>query len=476
MRRMKPLAAHPLTATQIAAITALLGSAHLRTPQDLAALDPGIDPHNFGACLLVRPGSTAEVAAILAYCHAERIAVVPQGGRTGLSGGAITQRGQIAVSLERLDRIEVLDADQRSAVVGAGVKLGVLAARAATVGLSPGIDLGARDSATLGGLVSTNAGGNEAFRYGTMRERVLGLECVLADGTVITELGQVRKRNEGLAVERLLIGAEGTLGIVTRVALELVPARSPVATAMVALTSLTQAVALARHLRTPALVALEIMSGNHALAVVRSLGLIELAPLAAHPWLVLVEVEATSDEQAESLLVDLLGSASEQELLTDALLAQSETQRHAMWRVREDWAVDRERPGGLWYDISVPLSAMADYVARVIARVEALGASLEVFVIGHLADGNLHVTVNAPYPVSERYEAIAPLVTDELTALGGSFSAEHGIGVEKQATLLRLVSPAKLALMRSVKRAYDPHGIMNPGKVLPTESTAPSAG
>jgi FAD/FMN-containing dehydrogenase len=476
MHCMTPVTTTPLKATQVAAITALLGSTQIRTPQDLAALDPGIDPHNFGACLLVRPGSTAEVAAVLAYCHAERIPVVPQGGRTGLSGGAITQHGQVALSLERLDRIEVLDADQRSAVVGAGVKLGVLAAKAAAVGLSPGIDLGARDSATLGGLVSTNAGGNEAFRYGTMRERVLGLECVLADGTVITELGQVRKRNEGLAVERLLIGAEGTLGVVTRVALELVPARRAVATAVLALESLTQAVSLARHLRTPALVALELMSGNHALAVVRSLGLPELAPLAAHPWLVLVEVEAPSSEQAESTLVELLGTASEQELLVDALLAMNAAQRHAMWRLREDWAVDRERPGGLWYDISVPLSAMADYVARVIARVETLGANLEVFVIGHLADGNLHVTVNAPHPVSERYEAIAPLVTDELTGLGGSFSAEHGIGVEKQATLLRLVSPAKLALMQAVKRAYDPHGIMNPGKVLPTAPVAPSAG
>ena len=473
---MTPATTTPLNATQVAAITALLGSAQIRTPQDLAALDPGIDPHNFGACLLVRPGSTAEVATVLAYCHAERIPVVPQGGRTGLSGGAITQPGQVALSLERLDAIEVLDADQRSAVVGAGVKLGVLAAQAASVGLSPGIDLGARDSATLGGLVSTNAGGNEAFRYGTMRERVLGLECVLADGTVITELGQVRKRNEGFAVERLLIGAEGALGVVTRVALELVPARRPVATAMVALESLMQAVALARHLRTSALVALEVMSGNHAMAVVRSLGMTELASLAAHPWLVLVEVEAASSEQAESLLIDLLGTASEQQLLLDAVLAHNAAQRHAMWRLREDWAVDRERPGGLWYDISVPLSAMADYVARVAARVEALDSSLEVYVIGHLADGNLHVTVNAPYPVNERYEAIAPLVTDELNALGGSFSAEHGIGMEKQATLLRLVSPAKLALMQAVKRVYDPHGIMNPGKVLPTSPAGPSAG
>ena len=465
-----------LDATHVAALTAIVGASHVRTPKELEALDPGVDPHNFGAGLLLRPASTSEVASILAYCHAEHIGVVPQGGRTGLSGGAVTTTAQVALSLERLNAIEVLDANQRCAVVGAGVKLGVLAAQAAALGLSPGIDLGARDSATLGGLVATNAGGNEAFRYGTMRERVLGLECVLADGTVITELGQVRKRNEGLAVERLLIGAEGMLGVVTRVSLELVPLRGPVATALVALATLADAVALARTVRSSTLAALELMSGNHAAAVVRSHGLAELATLAEYPWLVLVEVEAASAEQAQDMLVELLATTSQAALVADALLAQSEAERQSIWRLREDWAVDRERPGGLWYDISVPLHAMASYVDTLAANLQQHDGELGLFVIGHLADGNLHVTVNAASPISERYEEIAPLVTTGLPELGGSFSAEHGIGLEKQATLLRHASPAKLALMRRVKHSYDPHGIMNPGKVLPTPPAAPSAG
>lgn len=475
MKTMTPPRQLSLSAVQLATLATLVGAAHARTPQELAGLDPGIDPHNFGADLLVRPGSTAEVAAVLAYCDAQRIGVVPQGGRTGLSGGAVSQPGQIALSLERFNQIEVLDPHQRSAVAGAGVKLGALATHAAQWGLSPGIDLGARESATLGGLVATNAGGNEAFRHGTMRERVLGVECVLADGTVITELAQVRKRNEGLAVERLLIGAEGTLGVITRVSLELVPLRGAVATALVAVESLALAVELARHLRPSSLAALEIMSGNHAAAVVRSLQLPEFAAFTAHPWLLVVELESASSELAANQLLGLLETASERALLADALLAQSEAQRLAMWRLREDWAVDRERPGGLWYDISVPLSAMAAYLEALTARVRAHDAALEVFCIGHLADGNLHLTVNAPHPISNRYEEIAPLVTDPLPALGGSFSAEHGIGMEKQGTLLRLAAPARLNLMRRVKQVFDPHGIMNPGKVLPSSPPAPSA-
>ena len=180
-----------LDAVHTDAFARVVGDAHVRTPADLAALDPGVDPHNFGASLLLRPCSTAEVSAILSYCNAHAIAVVPQGGRTGLSGGAVTVAGQIALSLERFAAIEHFDVLSRTVVAGAGVTLGALAVRAAESGLSAGIDLGARDSATLGGMVSTNAGGSAAFRHGTMRERVLGLEAVLADGTVFSELGQV---------------------------------------------------------------------------------------------------------------------------------------------------------------------------------------------------------------------------------------------------------------------------------------------
>jgi len=458
-----------LPAEHVAALTALVGPSAVRTPAELAARDPGVDPRNLGGALMLRPASAAEVGRVLAYCNAARIGVVPQGGRTGLAGGAESAPDQVILSLDRFDRIELLDPVSATAVAGAGVTLAALAAAAAAHGLAPGIDLGARASATLGGLVSTNAGGNDAFRYGTMRERVLGLEAVLADGSVLTALGQVRKRNEGLAVEQLLIGAEGTLGVVTRVALALVRADGPAATALAAVADAAAAVALAVEVRrasalTP--VAIELMSGAHASAACRATGAAELAALAAAPYLVLLEVTAATAASAADALLELVGSAGERGLVSDAVLAQNEAQRHAIWRLREDWAIDRERPGALWYDVSVPLAAVAAYLDGCARRLAAHDAALDLVVIGHLGDGNLHVTVNAARPITERYEEIAPLVTDGLAAVGGSFSAEHGIGLEKRATLARLADPVRLALMRRLKAALDPNGILNPGKVL----------
>ena len=458
-----------LPAEHVAALTALVGPAAVRPAAELAARDPGVDPRNLGAALMLRPADTAGVARVLAYCHAARIGVVPQGGRTGLSGGAESSADEVILSLDRLDRIEVLDPVSRVAVAGAGVTLAALAAAAAEHRLAPGIDLGARDSATLGGLVSTNAGGNDAFRYGTMRERVLGLEAVLADGTVLSALGRVRKRNEGLAVEQLLIGAEGTLGVVTRVALALVAADEPVATALTAVADAGAAVALCERVRGATAVravAIELMSGSHARAACRESAVREFDALARAPYLVLVEASAATAAAAEAGLVELLAAATDSGLLADATLAQSEAQRRAMWRIREEWAIDRERPGGLWYDVSVPLAALPGYLDGCAARLRAHDAALDLVVIGHLADGNVHVTVNADHPISERYEEIAPLVTDALPALGGSFSAEHGIGLEKRATLARLGDPARLELMRRIKALLDPRGILNPGKVL----------
>jgi FAD/FMN-containing dehydrogenase len=449
-------------------IRQIVGSHGVLGRDELAARDPGVDAHNLGADLLIRPASTAELSRVLARCQAARIGVVPQGGRTGLSGGAVTRAGEVIISLERLNCIESLDPISRTALVGAGVTLSVLARAAAAHGLSPGIDFGGRDSATIGGMISTNAGGVAAFRHGTMRERVLGLEVVLADGAVLTELGRVRKHNEGLAVQQLFIGAEGTLGVITRVSLALIPLEGPFATALVAVTDLERAVTLADTLqrsRSIAIAAIEIMSGNHVEATTRGAATGAIKGLAAAPYVVLVEASATSGAEAE--LTSVLGAASEDGVIEDAVVAQTEAQRQFMWHVREDWAVDRERPGGLWYDISVPLAALPSYLASFSARLRRHDAALSLFVIGHLADGNVHLTVNAPHPISDRYEEIAALVTADLGNLGGSFSAEHGIGLEKKATLNRLAGPVKLDLMRRIKRALDPRGIMNPGKVVP---------
>ena len=459
----------PLSAEHAANLIAIVGPDSARTAADLAGADPGVDPRNFGAGLMLRPRTTEALARALAYCNASRIGVVPQGGRTGLSGGAESRDGEVIVALDRFAQIESLDAVSRTAIAGAGVTLAALAGRAAAHGLAPGIDLGARDSATLGGLVSTNAGGNAAFRHGTMRERVLGLEVVLADGSVLSELRRVRKRNEGLAIEQLFIGAEGTLGVVTRVALALVDRAGSPATALVAVPSLDAAVALCDSVRRHPefeLQAVELMSGNHAAAVCRAIGTTEFATLTAQPYLVLVEVCRPDAAAAAAALAAWLEREAARGTIEDAALAQNETQRQRFWRIREDWAVDRERPGGLWYDVSVPLAALPRYVGGCRTRLASHDPALELFVIGHLGDGNVHLTVNAARPIGGRYEEIAPLLTDELAALGGSFSAEHGIGLEKKATLRRLGAPARLDWMRRVKTLFDPNGIMNPGKVL----------
>ncbi|MDE2295785.1 MAG: FAD-binding oxidoreductase [Gammaproteobacteria bacterium] len=459
----------PLSPEHVSNLVAIVGADSARGAADLATLDPGVDPRNLGAGLMLRPRSTDALARALAYCNERRIGVVPQGGRTGLSGGAESRDDEVIVALDRFSQIESLDPMSRTAIVGAGVTLAALAERAAAHRLAPGIDLGARDGATIGGLVSTNAGGNAAFRHGTMRERVLGLEAVLADGTVLSELGRVRKRNEGLAIEQLFIGAEGTLGVVTRVALALVERGASPATALIAVPSLDAAAALcdaARRHPDFDLQAVELMSGNHAAAACRAAVATELMGLAAHPYLVLVEVTRPQTAVAEAALIAWLEDALARGLVADAAIAQNDTQRLRFWRIREDWAVDRERPGGLWYDVSVPLAALPAYVDACRARLASHDPALALYVIGHLGDGNLHLTVNAERPIVERYEEIAPLVTDELPALGGSFSAEHGIGLEKKATLHRLGSPARLERMRRVKAVFDPNGIMNPGKVL----------
>jgi len=458
-----------LSAATITDLTQLVGVAHARSHADLQTRDPGVDSHNLGADLWLRPGDCETLAGVLRYCHDHHIPVVPHGGRTGLSGGAQSQAGDVIVSLERFDTLEI-DPISRTAVVGAGVTLATLAAAAACHGLSVGIDFGARESASIGGMVSTNAGGISAFRHGTVRERVLGLEAVLPDGRLLSELGQVVKRNEGLAIERLLIGAEGTLGIVTRVALALVAVDGSVGTALVSVPGLEQAAALtarALALHDVQATALEVMSGNHAAAVCQALQFEDLKPLTAAPFLMLIELAASTLADAETALLHLLEGASEDALAVDAVIAQNESQRTIFWRVREDWAVDRARPGGLWYDVSVPLSRVAGYVQTIRARLTRHDPALELYLLGHLADGNLHVTVNASVPITARYDEIALLVTEGLTELGGSYSAEHGIGREKKSTLERWMHPTKRRLMQDIKALIDPHRIMNPGKVIP---------
>ena len=473
-----PRTTDPYPAGFLQALTALLGSARVRVVTD-AGLDPGVHPLNLGAHCVALPANALEAAQVLQLCSQMQVGVVPQGGRTGLAGGAVTHAHELIVSLARMQQIEAVAADARTAIVGAGVTLEALDAALRPLdaalrplSLSAGIDLGARGSATLGGMVATNAGGIDAFRFGTMRERVLGLEVALPTGEVINHLTRVRKNNAGLPLMQLFVGSEGTLGLITRVALQLVDAPRERHTALVLVADIAAGIAVLRAVegvQSLRLAAAELMSGNHMQVTARALQIQGLEQTPLNGFGVLLAVEAAGAESAALValqLAEALTVAAEAGVLRDALLPKNASEERDLWRIREDWSVDRLFPGGLWYDVSVPLDAIDGYLTALQARITRHDASLAVYVVGHLADGNLHVTVNAATPVTDRYEAIAPLVYDGLQALGGSFSAEHGIGLEKRAGLEHWAGDTSLRLMRSIKAVFDPQSVMNPGKVL----------
>lgn len=453
----------------IDALAAILGPGGLRIGEQLAALDPGVDPQNLAAGLMARPASCAEAARVLALCARAGVGVVPQGGRTGLSGAARSEPGELILSLDRMNHIESVDVAARTATVEAGVTLARLEEALAPHGLAAGIDLGARGSATIGGMVATNAGGIDAFRHGTMRQRVLGLEAALAGGDVLSELSRVRKDNAGLPLRQLFIGSEGTLGVITRVVLGLVPMAGPRLTALALLPDLDAAIALMRAMDAgprAALAAAELMSGNHIALTARALGIAQLADLPEAAFGLLIAVSGVGGEEPAAPLEEALARAAEAGRMIDCVLPKNAAEERDLWRVREDWAVDRLYPGGLWYDVSVPISGLAGYLSQLNGRLARHDPALRLYVLGHLADGNIHVTINATVPITERYAEIAPLVYAGLKEIGGSFSAEHGIGLEKRAALEQWAGEASLALMRAVKAAFDPSGIMNPGKVI----------
>ncbi len=449
-----------------AELAAKLGENGLRDEARMDEIDPGHHPQNLNAGLVALPRSTAEVQAVVRLCSTHGIAIVPHGGLTGLAGGAATSKGQLIVSLKKLDAIEEINRLEALAVVGAGAKLQAVEDAANAEGLSVGIDLAARGSATIGGMISTNAGGIEAFRNGMMRARVLGLEAVTADGGVMNDLARVTKVNEGLDIKQLFIGAEGTLGIVTRAVLRLTPLPGERSTALVAVESATAAVKLFDRLRRAAgggrLLAAEIMFADYARLAATDLELEALTGFCPAPAYVLVEMEGTGAD----LEVELAAAIEAGDGLMDALVAQSETERARFWQLREEtWAVERQKPAGLWFDVSVPLGSIDAYMTGLRQRLDAIDPTLGLYAMGHLGDGNLHVTVATGEPLGHLKEPVARAVEHGLKSIGGAISAEHGIGLDKRASLHREGDPGKLAAMRAVKAALDAKNLMNPGKI-----------
>ena len=429
-----------------------------------------------GAQALVRPRSTGEVSAVLRLCHARGQAVVPHGGRTNLVEGTATSSTEIILSLERMSRIEEVDAPGRTMRVEAGAILQRVHEEADRHDLMFPLDLGARGSCTIGGNISTNAGGVRVLRFGMMRSLVLGVEAVLADGTVLDSLNRMLKNNAGYDLKQLFIGSEGTLGIVTRAVLRLFPKPRSVATAFVACRDFAALVRLLGHLDSRLagqLGAFEALWPEfYEITTSKPTGHVSVLSH-DHGMYGLVETLGSDPQSDQDRLERALEAALEQGIIEDAVVAKSESERRAIWAPRDEvWQVQDQYGLTFNFDVSLPIGDMAAYLARLRTDVEATFPAGRSFAFGHIADGNLHVIVAPGMPradahVSESVRAAAErIVYEPLHAIGGSIAAEHGIGLERRSYLALSRTAQEIATMRALKSALDPKGILNPGKVI----------
>lgn len=424
--------------------------------------------------LVLRPGSTAEVSAICKLASAHRIALVPQGGNTGLVGGQTPHNGEVVVSLRRLDKIREVDTASNTMTCEAGVVLQIAQQKAADVDRLFPLSLGAEGSCTIGGNLSTNAGGTAALAYGVAREMALGLEVVLADGRVLNVLSKLKKDNTGYNLHNLFIGAEGTLGIITAATLKLFPKPRAVETAFVGLKSPEAALKLltiAQSEAANALTSFELLSEMAVDFSIRH-GIDVRDPLAEkHPWYVLMELSAAGDD-ARTPLETILTRAMEEEIVDDAVIAANLTQRAGFWKLRDEMSSAQKPEGGsIKHDISVPVAAVPAFIAEANAAVVKLIPGARPVPFGHLGDGNLHYNVSEPVGADTadylaRWHEMNAVVFAIVLRMGGSISAEHGIGVLKRDELPDVKDKTAIELMRSIKAMLDPLGIMNPGKVL----------
>lgn len=451
----------------------------LTTPEDTA---PFVVDHRrlYQGCALavVRPASVAEVSAVLSWCHEHRIGVVPQGGNTGYVGGATPDESgtQIVLSLARLNRIRHVDAANHSLIAEAGCVLAEVQRAAEQVDRFFPLSLGSEGSCQIGGNVSTNAGGLNVVRYGPTRDLVLGLEVVLADGRVLELLQSLRKDNTGYDIKSLFVGSEGTLGIITAVSLKLFPLPRASATAFVAVRSVAAAVELLTVLREASgdrVSSFELIPRAAIELTTRHIAGIAEPLLGEHAWHVLCEITSSrAEDPLDAMLEQALREALDAGLVDDAVLAQNERQRAAFWRLRESIPEAQRKDGAsLKHDVSLPVAALPDFVARASEWIASNVPDGLLVAYGHVGDGNLHFNLNErrgvdPLRFIARADEIRRAVHDLVAEFGGSFSAEHGIGRLKVDELERYASPIELGLMQAVKRAFDPRGILNPGKVL----------
>lgn len=411
---------------------------------------------------VVRPADTGEVAAVLRACTRHRAPVVTQGGNTGLVGGGVPRGGEVVLSTRRLDSVAPVDAASVSVVAGAGATLAAVRDAARARDLDVGVDLAARDSATVGGMVATNAGGLHVARYGTMREQVLGLEAVLADGSVLGRVPGLRKDNTGWSWPALLAGSEGTLAVLTRVHLRLVPRLDDRVVALVAFDGFADALAFAARARAelPSLHALEVVFERGVDLVCDTLG---LAPPFRRSYPVLLVVEVAGRAGSDPLLTELQPLLDEP-VVRDAAVGVDARVRDALWQYRERQSEAVNRVGVPHkLDVTVPEARLGEFEARVHDAIAAVAPTARTYVFGHLGDGNLHVNVVGPGATDTRADRA---VLELVAALGGSISAEHGIGVAKREFVALTRSPAEIAAIRAVRGALDPMGVLNPGVLI----------
>lgn len=430
------------------------------------------------AVAVLRPASTEEVAAVVRLCAQASVALVPQGGNTGLCGGSIPDDSgaQIVLSLTRMKRIRAVDVANETITVEAGVILQQLQEAAAEVGRLFPLSLGAEGSCTVGGNLATNAGGTAVLRYGNMRDLALGLEVVLPDGRIWDGLRGLRKDNTGYDLKHLFIGSEGTLGIITAAVLKLFPAVRSLTTAWVALPSTQAAVELIGQMRSlcgDRLTGFELMSRQSVEFVLLHVAGVSDPFAEEHPWYVLIELSDTQpNAPLNELLEQGLGAAFEQGVAQDAVVAASDAQVRALWALREGISEAQNHEGpSLKHDISVPVSRIPDFIARTDQALQQAFPGVRIVAYGHVGDGNLHYNISKPIGAEDaafkaQAEAIMHVIYDQTLHYAGSISAEHGLGQSKRLVAQHYKAPLELELMARVKQALDPAGLMNPGKLL----------
>jgi FAD/FMN-containing dehydrogenase len=448
----------------------------LTAPEDMAPYlveERGL--YHGTAPAVLRPGSTEEVAFIVAACDAAGVRIVPQGGNTGLVGGQMPA-GEMVLSLSRLDHIRNVDPVDMTMTVEAGCILDVVHHAAEAVGCLFPLHIASQGSCQIGGNLSTNAGGTAVLRYGNAKELVLGLEVVLADGIIWNGLKRLRKNNAGYDLKQLFLGSEGTLGIVTAAVLKLYPQPAQRITAFAGVPDPKAALALLARLRSEAgdaLTTFELMASfgvetvlKHMPGTVRPLG-------GTYPWYVLVEFSApTRAFDLGALMETGLGAAMEGGLVLDATIAASEAQAAALWRLREDMSEAQKHEGGsIKHDVSVPVSRVPEFLERALALVEAAMPGLRPCPFGHVGDGNIHFNLSQPVGMAKadfikEWQRFNRIVHDVVNEMDGSIAAEHGIGDLKRDELAHYADPVALELMHRLKGALDPQGTLNPGKVI----------